>query len=1702
MSWIRHRYRVLEPLGRGAMGSVYAVEDVLDPDRPTALKALWPGPSGELAQTLRREFGVMAAVRHPLLCRVYDFGRLPAGIELPGQSRSGDHDGLFLTRDRLFGSDLRGAAERVSRDPATVCRWCAWAARGMDVLHRAGLRHGDFKPDNAIVLDGNDRHGPVRLIDFGLVIAEDARRMAGTLVYLAPEIARGRPVDRRADLYSLAVVLFELLTGQLPSGERRGDELIAWHQDGVRPLLGEIRSDLPGELVELVDRMLAADPDRRVPTGLEVAAALDRVAAAVDRQAGRATARRPVRDVPAIAFAPVGQVYVTELERAFDRRRRGAGGPAMIEVRGDAGSGKTTITTELAWRVQLAGGEVVRVAFASSRGALSDLLEQVSSLGVAEAEPALQRMQSGMAEPAQIALAIAGALVACGRRWPLLVVLDDLDRADAFAVSLAPLIAAALPAEAAVTLVATITDGPGGQLWAGEVAATSRMAVEPLGAAEVADIVRHVLGRNDPALVHWLLTHTAGNLLHLVHVLGALAERGFPGADAAAALDLPTRLDAWEVELVGRQPAVARQLVDALAVIGESVDLADAARIAGGRASMADAARGLVDSGLVRVRDDAVTLARPSTARAVLDRLDRARIAELSRRAIDVVGDRIRSPQLVQWWVDCGDTSGAVTAASKLGGELAAAGDHAGAALVGWRALARAGERLPEQGAQLAVEVTEWALASGDSRRALAAWALWREHRDAASGDEARAELAGGRAHSAAGDFDVAEELFERVIAAQPADDLGIRAAHLLVEQHIRRGYLERAEALAEQALAVAGSHPTGALLRAGRHLARGLAGQDGALAELEQLASSATDAPVRAAALHCAGRVAYAQGLYLAAETHYRAALDAAQAAGDLMRAATLRMNLAAMAFSFGNFSESLAHYLPAVSILDALGQRSTTLLARRNLGHLLIELGQYEQAELELAAASRLAESVGNDVQALGIVALTGVLSWRRGDIDGGRDRLERARRGFADRGDERRCAETLLDLVELELDDGSPRHRALARAESLLADARAMKAAISDGARRGRTLAYSAIVHAERDDHGRARAVLAELADAIDTLESRRAAQIAWNLHRLAGRAWAILGQSEPAEASRAKALAHLDATAGDLPEAQRLSYWLDRRRRPLRRQAAGSPSWPVSSSSSALPEAMVDKLFRLLDIYRRMSTERDVERLLELVMDTAVDLSGCERGFVLLATGAAQLEVAVARNLAPGELDSIEAGDPDALPYSRSIAERVFASGELVVSNDPRVDPRFGAAESVHLLRLGRVVCVPIHCRGRVAGVLYLEARHVSRLLGDDDVRLLMAFGDQVAVVLDSARLVADNAARAERLEEARQHIARLLAEKTELLELRTEELATARREYQSMSRALVGSPGAFGLIGRSPAMDRVFQLIERAAATSVPVLILGESGTGKELVARALHQYGTRRDQPMVSLNCGAVAESILQSELFGHVRGAFTGADKAKRGLFEAADGGTLFLDEVGDMPLPMQAGLLRALQEGVIRPLGATEDRPVDVRVLAATHRRLDDMVEEGAFREDLYYRLHVLLIEVPPLRERREDIPLLCEHLMKGICERTGTPRRALTRKAIAELARYDWPGNVRQLEHTLTQLCVLAEGETVGDLAVRELIAGAAARSQSSSSRDDHRQRERTRMLEALEANGWNRSRAAEALGMARRTFYRRLAEYDIQ
>ena len=469
---------------------------------------------------------------------------------------------------------------------------------------------------------------------------------------------------------------------------------------------------------------------------------------------------------------------------------------------------------------------------------------------------------------------------------------------------------------------------------------------------------------------------------------------------------------------------------------------------------------------------------------------------------------------------------------------------------------------------------------------------------------------------------------------------------------------------------------------------------------------------------------------------------------------------------------------------------------------------------------------------------------------------------------------------------------------------------------------------------------------------------------------------------------KAQAHLEAAKQAFEEMQ-MSYFLEKTQvllNQLRESSRGEDAAPGSEILS------VDRWRLLYDVSRELTTERDVRALLDRIL-----------GNLLAVYPAAERVLVAIKNETPKgfvvdavRYHNVEADDAEEL--SRGIIRRVIETNEPVLSMDAQTDDRLNRYQSVIDYNIRSVLSVPVfHLHEDVMGALYVDHRSMDNAFSKADQTFLQAFANLVGVALVNARMY-------EQLEEKAQYL-----------------------QQQVERRHQLGD-----MFGQSDAMQAIYRLIERAAKSDIPVLVQGETGTGKELAARAIHYNSTRKDQRFLSQNCATLSPELLQSELFGHKKGAFTGANEDHIGIFEAADGGTVFLDEIGDAPPQLQRSLLRVLQEGEVRRVGETVDRQVDVRIIAATNRDLKKEVEKGSFREDLYYRLHVIQIDMPPLREYLEDVPLLAEHLLIRAKEEASKSVGGLTVGAIRALTSYDWPGNVRELENEIRRAVALAEEE----------------------------------------------------------------------
>ncbi len=530
---------------------------------------------------------------------------------------------------------------------------------------------------------------------------------------------------------------------------------------------------------------------------------------------------------------------------------------------------------------------------------------------------------------------------------------------------------------------------------------------------------------------------------------------------------------------------------------------------------------------------------------------------------------------------------------------------------------------------------------------------------------------------------------------------------------------------------------------------------------------------------------------------------------------------------------------------------------------------------------------------------------------------------------------------------------------------------------------------------------------------------------------------------------------------------------------------------------MPAEEDSKKFRLgYELGGLFATETDLDRLCSLVISKCRNALDCEAvSILLLDRERGELYFPYIGDERPEVVEKLKAVR---IPADRGIAGAVLQSGRSENVTQADSDPRhYGEADRQSGVATSSMLAVQLRTRTEAIGVIEAVNHRSGTRFGDEDLALLEVLAEPIAIAIENART----------LKRARESEEKLRAE-----------VGALRRDLARQDRFTE-------IVAVSPAMFEVFGLMEGAAGSSISVLVQGETGTGKELVARAIHRSSARADAPFLAVNCAAFTETLLESELFGHRRGAFTGASSDHLGLFRAADGGTVFLDEVGDMPIAMQAKLLRVLQEGEVTPVGEVRPHKVDVRVIAATNRDLKARIAERDFREDLYYRLAGLTIQLPPLRNRREDIPLLAVRFLEAACTRHRKRMVGFSPAALTVLTQWRWPGNVRELQNEVERAVALGrpdatiepehlsaalrapaqDGVTESGAAQASPAAGATGLATGSGSmalREARRSFEIRLITEALSRHGGNVTHTAAELGISRIALQKKMKELGLR
>jgi serine/threonine-protein kinase PknK len=1654
------------------------------------------------------ELAVLARLTHPGLARLIDHGTLPG------------ERGTFVTRSWIEGEDLLALSEARRRADRTksgevdsertdigriVVRLCA----ALEHLHRQGFVHADLKASNVIIAADDV---PV-ITDFGLSrrAGPDTQsgRVAGTLFALSPEQLFGGRVDARSDLFALGVLMHQILVGTRATAQ----EFYAVfpgrsYFEATRTTVG----DLPGWARDVVESLLEREPAHRPRSAAEVAL----------RLSGRLGMPPDTSDSP--DAVPLAWPLTWGREEAFERMLQ-----AILDSRVD---------------VARSGDDAPR-----SQRATEKRRAHAWTL------PANEDLDAWL-EHARLKLALQGCRV-------MRLDLDSELSAMHSAADMNRWARALVAASPDVVFFAAVGEHDFWKLRALECLARlltpSAADRGPANTCALVVLADRAPFESDNA---WCLTEISA--LDESHVLGFLRAH-LEGGEDPRVTALASHV--WR-ESVRRSVHVA-QLVRELGRMGWIVSGASKPRLRPGpvtalftreETARADGVRARADASLSRAASRALAALVVCDASLALD--DLAKLADVSPLELPGILAELATSDCVRTWQD---ETGLHVASSERGSPLA----NISLDETAWRALhARAAERLEAQGASPARVLPHRFRsdpASSALEQALSEAARLRE----GGAPELALDLTERMVSEARGaglEIDArlwGEEALCWVALGQPARALAVLAhfesatdPRLVALTERVHGHLatlrhQHEEALAHfnRAVELDPSERADAWLAAARLYYE--TRQDSDLLELVARIQreEAEHLPERVLA-KLAVMVAmslFRSGQVAEARERLERALEDARLHDDAAREAAIHINLATIARRTGAAADAIDHSREAERLYDREGLLPGLAQSRALLGGVLRETGALEQAEAPLVSAVEIRERLGDRAGATTVRGMLGLLLADRGHVKAALEEL-------AQSASESRAAGRSTDALLFE-----------ARAEELRARIGKTQASSPSGSRSNETNRMREADPRILLSLARASAMRGEIGQALE--HARRAADLSQRLKlatsiaeshfvlaclngKLPKQAEGAIdaeatGASGPGELASARRLLTDDARAlhllaedfsapgtcerardfalnfsgaGRNDRAARLYLAIaarsadrelaasclqagaDELRRcraglkpeefdALTRALLGMPDpWPrdverarnmLEQPTEVEEESDMD-IVRLLEINHRLVQQQDLPHLLGEIVECAIAMTGAERGFLVLEeNGELAFETA---------LDSRRGGilDPE-LEVSKSVLHRALDEGEPLRLSNASEDPLLREAASVSSLELRSILCVPFVVQDGLRGVLYLDHRLRQGAFAERAERMLKLLSDQAALAIQQVR-------RLEEIRRLNRALKRDVAHKESDL-----------RAVRARLRAANVPVPASGLIGSSPPMVIVHQLIERAAPSHLPVLIRGESGTGKELVARALHFSSTRSDRPFIAENCAAFPASLIEAELFGHRRGAFTGADQDRAGIFERASGGTLFLDEIGELPIDLQAKLLRVLETGEVRRLGDGTVKHAEFRLVTATNRDLESAVEGGTFRADLYYRLDGLRITLPPLSERVSDIPDLVTHFLLQEEARSGRARQ-ISPAVMARLCARDWPGNVRELANEVARLCVLSPDDIVDPDLVRASRAATASAATAAmtpasapSSARTLAELEREAIERALVETNGDKGRAASLLGISRAKIYQRMQQW---
>jgi Nif-specific regulatory protein len=1748
------RYQVRAILKETPATCVYRVFDIAD-GCDEAIKILRHELS-EPQQLLRfkTEFSTLASLEHESIVKVREYGLL--NDRFP-----------YFTMEYFAGKKISEYFDGHS--------WTALydvilqIASALHHIHHLGIIHLDLKPSNILV----DDRGKAKIMDFGVAVESRQvldRQIRGSLHYMPPEVLKQDRVDSRADLYSLGMTLYETVTGALPGYGKPSIEVIRMHLDEeIRPP-SSINPRVPPELEQIIMKLLEKDPRHRYASA---AALLHAVAVAAGKKADAGemlVGRGELFAAPLIGR----KAEVAQLASMIDEARAGRGNGVIVA--GAEGMGKSRIVRDATLRAQLEGARVfcgrcpinrktIYAPFveifqqmvlavnpdADVSGEIRRLLRPVvlaaqgeeSTPETGQKYRLFNRIVQAMQD--MYGFLSASAPGSESSASPLILVIDDLQWADPSTAELFSFLIGEAKQNRLV-VIGTLTLDPSGEAATepgAHLAAWERRSregnfpiirVDALSESLVREHLQSLLGEENIAedLVRWTLWESAGSPLIVRRVVDYLIAHGYLHWEADGWVAEMDRIQGLRIPggaasiLMERVEALApqhRELLEAAAVFGESSGVDVLTSVAS--ASQEDAYRTLrevVALGLLDESNDGKVIVFPQIhlREAVYNAMTERHRTEMHQRVAEVLEPALNAGstqllgQVAFHYARAGDDTKGVRYSVEAGDMAMRTIAHQGATDFYRSAL----ELMDLAGAEetrkseVREKLADAYHRSSDYRGAVQAYQFLlksiqaRGKDDAPNADLARVMKKLGKVLGKRGDQEAGLSYFQNAIDQFEKLGMTLEVAELLnriAGLHRERDDPEAARASSERALQLLDANEPNIVFGYVKNMLGLIEYNLGNWQKAHELFMESLKVGEKVGSERLCkvastnlGNTLWKLGDWINALQYYKMNLSLSESEGDLWDLITAYNNIGIIEFSRGNFQAAVEYFEKSVRIDEKIGAIEFEALARENLAEAFEMLGRWGDA---LAQYNRCLALQGFDetrASRSSVYIPLARLMNKKGDIARAMSYAQKALAAAERARDEDLIAEAsyVMANIEDERENYLEAERYLARSMSIFESHQT-----TQGLARAHTAAASIAFTQQRIDEATRHAELgAKFAGQLDDRFTLAKNDWVWGKilssqgHRDAANAKFDSARTTFEELQTPYELARLMFDIGLLKEEpeeatqtirgairifERLEATHDLER-------ARGALFRIKPAGKAPASGVVG----LYEVVKIINSTLNLEEVLNRVLDLAIRRVRGERGMILLLDPiTSALRTRIVRNIKDTEGGSRRS--------PQSIVKEVIQSGQSVISADARADARFVESESVIAENIMSILCVPLVIRDRIAGSIYVDHREAKHLFSQKDLTFLEAFADQAAIAIENARLY-------EELEEAR---------------------ARLSLENESLRREVLVEKHLDSVVGGSEAVARIQFSIRKASSGHSTVLLRGESGTGKGLIARIIHNVSPRRNGPFIMFNCAALPETLAESELFGHEKGAFTGADRRKLGRFELANGGTIFLDEIGKVSLAIQAKLLRVVEDKEFERVGGTNTIKTDVKIIAATNLDIEKAIEHQTFREDLYYRLNIIPLLLPPLRERKDDIPLLAEHFIKKICKDLGVETKRLEPGVLDLFTRYNWPGNIRELEATIHRAIVMSNDETITRNDFYGLFAevGAAAgmagplpmpgsllnpmvgKMEITSDVYDEVMSSVDRQLieRALETSGGRIREAARRLGLARNTLKSKIQKYKL-